>query len=448
VNEGPRAALVAALFAVDPVGLGGVALRSSAGAAREHWLALLKNLLPAGTPWRRVPLHINDDRLLGGLDLAATLQAGRPVAQRGLLAEADGGIVLLAMAERLSAATAASIAAVIDTQELIAERHGIGVRSASRLGVVALDEGIADDEQMPARLRERLAFHLGLSANEADDALFTPQDVATARARFAQVRIDDDIFQGLCAASLALGIDSVRAPMLACRAARAAAALDGRDAANARDAALAAALVLAPRATQVPAASASSEEAADAEQDEPDDASEPPPPNEAEASAPESESDQPEAAGGAVDDVVLEAALASIPPGLLAMLALGHQKPTRAPSAGRAGAAKLGNARGRPTGVRRGEPQGGARLNVIETLRAAGRARGRGLAGPRARPAARASRCGARISTSGASSSAAKRRRCSSSMPPVRLRCIGSPRPRVRSNCCWPTAMCGATVSR
>jgi hypothetical protein len=33
-----------------------------------------------------MPLHIGDERLLGGLDLTATLQAGRPVAQRGLLA--------------------------------------------------------------------------------------------------------------------------------------------------------------------------------------------------------------------------------------------------------------------------------------------------------------------------------------------------------------------------
>ena len=143
---GDRSTTVAALFAVDLIGLGGVALRSGAGPERDQWLAALAALLPAGTPLRRVPLHINEDRLLGGLDLAATLQAGRPVAQRGLLAEADGGVVLLAMAERLSTSTAASIAAVLDTRELIVERHGIGVRSASRLGVVALDEGLADDE--------------------------------------------------------------------------------------------------------------------------------------------------------------------------------------------------------------------------------------------------------------------------------------------------------------
>ena len=38
------AALVAALFAVDPAGLGGVALRASADQGRDQWLALVKAL--------------------------------------------------------------------------------------------------------------------------------------------------------------------------------------------------------------------------------------------------------------------------------------------------------------------------------------------------------------------------------------------------------------------
>ena len=383
-------AMAAALFAVDPVGLGGVVLRSGAGPARDRWLARLANWLPAGTPWRRVPLQVNDDRLLGGLDLSATLQAGRAVAQRGLLAEADGGVVVLAMAERLTASTAASVSAVIDTQALVTERHGTSARHASRIGVVALDEGIGDDEQVPARLRERLAFHLALAsgtgrgAPPADEDLFSRQDVADARARLGQVRIGDDIVGGLCAASLALGVESLRATLLACRAACAASALDGRDQVTPQDAALAAGLVLAPRATQVPAARAAPEDGKDDRPDDPpddptdnpptdppndaaDEAPAEPPPDDPETAAPDTEAP---AAIGAVDDIVLEAALASIPPGLLARLALGRAS-HRSPSSGRAGAAKLGNARGRPTGARRGEPQRGARLNLIETLRAA-----------------------------------------------------------------------------
>ena len=105
-----------ALFAVDPVGTGGVSLRSRAGPVRERWLALLRAALPPSQPLKHLPLHIADGRLLGGLDLNATLLAGRPVAERGLLAEADGGVLVLAMAERLSPATAVHITAAMDAR--------------------------------------------------------------------------------------------------------------------------------------------------------------------------------------------------------------------------------------------------------------------------------------------------------------------------------------------
>jgi len=149
---------VAALFAVDPVGCGGVAIRSLATPARDAWLQLLHDLLPEDTPVRRVPLHINDERLLGGLDLAATLQAGRPIGQKGVLTLADGGVVLMAMAERMSPATAARLAAVIDSGEVALEREGLASRHATRFGVVALDEGLAEDERMAPALLDRLGF--------------------------------------------------------------------------------------------------------------------------------------------------------------------------------------------------------------------------------------------------------------------------------------------------
>ena len=375
------AACSAALFAVDPAGLGGVALRARAGPLREGWLTLLACLLPEGTPQRRVPLHINGDRLIGGLDLSATLQAGRPVAQSGLLVEADGGIVLLSMAERLTAATAAQVAAVLDTHMVVMERDGLSVQRASRLGVVALDEGIADDERTPARLLERLAFHLPLedaprSVNaEAAYPEWTRADVLAARRLLATVQVGDDLTEALCAAALALGVASVRAPMLAVRAARASAALDGRDEVNQDDAALAARLVLAPRATMLPAPpqAAPEPEAQEPEATEPESPREPPSTEENKASAdepqePETSTPPPEAP---IEDVVLEAALAAIPPGLLAALKLGQGAALRAQAAGRSGALQQGKLRGRPSGVRRGEPRAGARLNVIETLRAA-----------------------------------------------------------------------------
>ena len=104
---GQDEALAAALLAIDPIGLGGACLRAAAGPWRHAWLDRLQALLPAGTPLRRLPHGASDSALLGGLDLAATLSRGQPVLQPGLLSQANGGLLLLAMAERASADTGA-----------------------------------------------------------------------------------------------------------------------------------------------------------------------------------------------------------------------------------------------------------------------------------------------------------------------------------------------------
>jgi magnesium chelatase subunit D len=91
----------------------------------------------------------------------------------------------------------------------------------------------------------------------------------------------------------------------------------------------------------------------------------PPPPPEAPTDADPPPPLQP------LEDQILEAAQAAIPAGLLALLRAGDVLTSRQRAAGRAGARQQGSARGRPAGARRGEPRAGARLNVIETLRAA-----------------------------------------------------------------------------
>ncbi|MDE2349485.1 MAG: magnesium chelatase ATPase subunit D, partial [Gammaproteobacteria bacterium] len=207
------AALVAALFAVDPAGTGGVRLRSSVHPVRDQWLRHLRQLLPEGTPWRRAAANIGDDRLLGGMDLAATLRAGRPIVQPGVLAEADGGVVILALAERLPAAMAARVAAALDTGEIVLCRESIDARAATRIGVVALDEGIGDGEAPAASLIDRLAFHLdfdGLSVRTRIPHAYTQGEIATARSRLARVRVPRAIQQALAAAALALGAGSPR----------------------------------------------------------------------------------------------------------------------------------------------------------------------------------------------------------------------------------------------
>jgi magnesium chelatase subunit D len=375
----------AALLAVDPWSLGGVTVRAGHGPVRERLLTVMRGLLPEGSPWRRVPIHAGDDRLLGGLDLTATLAAGRPVGQAGLLAEADGGVLLLAMAERVPASTAARLCAALDTGECAVAREGLAAARPARFGVVALDEGTGDDPPPAAALLERLAFRLDLAdvplsivaafgggreaafavagVADPDDGAPDRAAVAAARARLAAVTVDDAVLRALCATAAALGVDSARASLMALRAARAAAALEGRDAVDDDDAALAARLVLAPRATRWPAPADAPPEQA------PPPAPEDRAPDEPDASAPD-DAPPPREPDAPLDDVVLEAAKAAIPADLLSglMLAAGL---AGAAGSGRAGALRAGRLRGRPAGTRPGLPRDGARLALVDTLRAA-----------------------------------------------------------------------------
>jgi magnesium chelatase subunit D len=377
----PDAVLAAALCAVDPVGLGGVALRAPASELRDDWLALLKGLLPAGTPVLRVPHHASDAALLGGLDLAATLEAGRPVAQRGLLARADGGLLLLAMAERCSPNVGAHLSAGLDNQVVHLQREGLSSQASARFGLIALDEGQADDERLPATLLDRLAFWLPLVPADAEGEIppFHAAEIAAARSTLSSVQVPDAVVQALCAAAIAYGVASLRAPLMAVRAARALAAIAGLSEADDSHATLAAQLVLAPRATQMPAAARNPEDAVEppappeeSPADEaPSDDVPPPAENDAERNAEDPPDTPPPIDPQALEDQLIEAMQAALPPGLLAALQLGQQRQAQAKAAGTAGAQQKHLQRGRPVGTRRGEPRGGARLHLLDTLRAA-----------------------------------------------------------------------------
>ena len=350
----------AVLFAIDPVGTGGVALHAMPGPSRDRWIALLQRLLPAQTPVRRLPLNIVDSRMLGGLDLAATLRSGRPVAERGVLADADGGVVIAAMAERMNAATAAKLGGVLDRGGVAIERDGLKLTMPAQIGIVALDESIGDEERPPPALLDRLAFRLDLdAADDCDAESIAPhaEDIASARVLLSHVEADTDVHEAICSVAVALGVSSLRACVLAMRAARAAAALNGRRHVNDDDAAIAARLVLAPRATRLP----TPEQPDDSESDKPQTTEQ----QAAETGDPKTGDPQP------LNDVILSAAQAAIPTGILERLRTAGTKRSGTASAGRTGFTHLSSRRGRPTGSRRGDPRPGVRLNVLETIRAA-----------------------------------------------------------------------------
>lgn len=347
------AMFAARLFAIDPAGTG-LILRAAPGAQRDRWLDALRDAM-GDAPIRKLPPGICDDRLLGGLDLAATLAAGRPVAERGLLAEVDGGALLLPSAERISAALAARIAAACDRQEVHAERDGLELRSRARFGLVLLDEAETADEAPPASLMERVAFRLDLTAIPLSQCLGAGAAAAAASASrtvLPQVHAGAQAIEALCIAACALGIDSVRAPLLALGVARLVAASEQRTQVSEADLACAAQLVLGWRARVIPAACTTEEIQGELREKIPEEGE-----NTAEIRA--------------LTDIVLEAARTALPADLLASLGAKHTTPTNAGKPGHAGMRRKAAMRGRQIGTACGAPRSGRRLDLIATLRAA-----------------------------------------------------------------------------
>ncbi len=318
-------------------------LRARAGPVRTR---LLEALDAVPLPRRALHPATGDETLFGGIDLGATLAAGRTVRAEGMLAQP--ALLLMSMAERCPPGLAARLGQALDTP-----RHCL----------LALDEGATPEEGLPAGLAERLALFVDLDAVGWSDTApldLDAEELAAARARLPAVTCPDDALGALTLAAARMSIVSLRAPLQAAAAARAAAALRGADIVGEEDLRLAAELVLAHRGTPPP-------EAEDAPPDDtPENAPEAPPddPQEDRDDPPDGPSQRPP------EEMLIEAALAALPPDLLAGLAAGRAARGAAASSG-TGAARKGNRRGRPLPSRPGRLGSGARIDLVATLRAA-----------------------------------------------------------------------------
>jgi magnesium chelatase subunit D len=333
-----RLSLALNILAVDPVGMGGLWLRSRAGPVRDIATTLLAQT-PFDRPQRRLSASIDDHALLGGPDPAATLAAGRPVHRPGLLA--DPALLILPMAESAPASLTARLAQALDKGH-----HAL----------IALDEAAEDGEGLPSALSDRLGLFVTLDGERAPRVLPKPigrRRLAKARALYPLVTLPDDLTQALAQLAARLGITSTRALLTTRRAARAIAALDARLTVTEDDLITAAELGLAHRA--LPEAEA-----------QPDQPPEPPPPDQ-----PDTPDGQPEDQDiQSLADLLIEAAQAALPPDILAKLQ--SDRATRAArGASGTGSAKAGNRRGRPLPSRPGRPDGRSRIDLVATLRQA-----------------------------------------------------------------------------
>ena len=331
--------LALTLLAVDPVGLGGFHLRSRAGPIRDTFTRPFKSLFPNA---RRISPSISDIQLFGGVDVGETLTYGRVVLAQGLL-ETPGPIILT-MAERCEPGLAARLAQTLDSQ--------------SGHCLLLLDEGADDDEGAPKTLTDRLAFFIdleGLRHAELANLIITQEELSKARDRLGDVEIPNGTEEALTVTAARFGIRSLRAPLLALAAARANAALNKRKTISDDDLQIAVQLVYSHRATQLPSDDDTPEEAQNDTQPE----------DEPHQSADTEQDDL-----SLPEEMLIDAVKAILPLDVLAALE-GSNTRKSATGAGGAGDKKRGNRRGRPLPSRPGRLDGGNRIDLVATLRAA-----------------------------------------------------------------------------
>jgi len=376
------------LLQIDPHGFGGIWLRAPFGPVRERWLQALQN---SSLHTIKLPGSIDHERLLGGIDLSATLQTGRLHMQSGLLQQAHQGVVCISMAERFPSALVAPITQAMDTQSIPSLNVNTDTAPIrTQFGVIALDESLEDDAPIGKALQERLGIWLDLkdlapsdiqvmnvdaldAAAQAIHVQFSEAHLQQMHALLPQIQWTDDQATAMCATAQSLGIDSLRIPSLALRVARCHAALNLRAEVDDEDLEFAARRVLAPRATQWPSENQEEAVAESKEEKPPEPSAEdqnPPPSSEQESddAPPEAPSSEPTAED--LQEMMVAAALASLPPGMLDAL-MTQAGRSQGNTSGRSGQFKTGSQRGRPLPPRPGRPGGNARLHVLATLRAA-----------------------------------------------------------------------------
>ncbi len=206
-----------------------------------------------------LPLGATEDRVVGALDLEKALSHGQKSFEPGLLARANRGFLYIDEVNLLEDHLVDLLIDVAASGENLVEREGLSVRHPARFVLVGsgnpeegelrpqlLDRfGLSVEVRTPTDIPSRVEVIKRRDAYERQPEAFCqqwkPEDlrirqqIEAARKRVGELSVPDAVLEQAATLCLHLGTDGLRGELTLLRAARAWAALEGRDAVSTED---------------------------------------------------------------------------------------------------------------------------------------------------------------------------------------------------------------------